>query len=101
MQGCATSLPKTGSIIGNVPCAATWLHGWIPVRPSRHPHTGVLWILYFPIDLATLIQTVGYLGIFLIVFADSGVLLGLVLPGDSLLFTAACWHPKAISTSGY
>jgi len=41
-----------------------------------------------PIDLATLIQTVGYLGIFLIVFADSGVLLGLVLPGDSLLFTA-------------
>ena len=41
-----------------------------------------------PIDLATLIQTVGYLGIFLIVFADSGALLGLVLPGDSLLFTA-------------
>ncbi len=34
-----------------------------------------------PIDLATLIRTVGYLGIFLMVFADSGVLLGLVLPG--------------------
>jgi membrane-associated protein len=43
---------------------------------------------FLPIDLATLIQTVGYLGIFLIVFADSGLLLGLVLPGDSLLFTA-------------
>jgi membrane-associated protein len=41
-----------------------------------------------PLDLATLIQAVGYLGIFLIVFADSGLLLGLVLPGDSLLFTA-------------
>ncbi len=41
-----------------------------------------------PLNLATLIQTVGYLGIFLIVFADSGLLLGLVLPGDSLLFTA-------------
>jgi len=41
-----------------------------------------------PIDLVTLIHTVGYLGIFLIVFADSGILLGLVLPGDSLLFTA-------------
>jgi membrane-associated protein len=39
-------------------------------------------------NLATLIHTVGYLGIFLIVFADSGLLLGLVLPGDSLLFTA-------------
>jgi membrane-associated protein len=42
----------------------------------------------FSLDLATLIQAVGYLGIFLIVFADSGLLLGLVLPGDSLLFTA-------------
>lgn len=41
-----------------------------------------------PLNLATLIHTVGYLGIFLIVFADSGLLLGLVLPGDSLLFTA-------------
>jgi membrane-associated protein len=41
-----------------------------------------------PIDLVTLIRSVGYLGIFLIVFADSGLLLGLVLPGDSLLFTA-------------
>jgi membrane-associated protein len=41
-----------------------------------------------PMDLATLIQAVSYLGIFLIVFADSGVLLGLISPGDSLLFTA-------------
>jgi len=41
-----------------------------------------------PMDLATLIQAVRYLGIFLIVFADSGVLLGLISPGDSLLLTA-------------
>ena len=41
-----------------------------------------------PMDLATLIRSVGSLGIFLIVFADSGVLLGMILPGDSLLFTA-------------
>jgi membrane-associated protein len=41
-----------------------------------------------PIDLATLRRSVGYLGIVLIVCADSGLLLGLVLPGDSLLFTA-------------
>ena len=40
------------------------------------------------LDLAILIQAVGYLGIFLIVFADSGLLLGLILSGDSLLFTA-------------
>lgn len=39
-------------------------------------------------DLESLIQTVGYLGLFAIVFAESGILIGLFLPGDSLLFTA-------------
>ncbi|HEX2621812.1 MAG TPA: VTT domain-containing protein [Phototrophicaceae bacterium] len=35
-----------------------------------------------------LIQSVGYLGIFAIVFAESGLFIGFFLPGDSLLFTA-------------
>jgi membrane-associated protein len=39
-------------------------------------------------DLVSLIKTVGYLGIFGIIFAESGIFLGLFLPGDSLLFTA-------------
>ena len=39
-------------------------------------------------DLATLIQTVGYLGVFAIVFVESGLLVGFFFPGDSLLFTA-------------
>ena len=39
-------------------------------------------------DLVSLIQTGGYLGISLIVFTESGILIGLFLPGDSLLFTA-------------
>lgn len=39
-------------------------------------------------DLKELLMTVGYLGIFLIVFAESGLLIGFFLPGDSLLFTA-------------
>lgn len=39
-------------------------------------------------DLITIIQAAGYLGIFLILFAESGVLIGFFLPGDSLLFTA-------------
>ncbi len=39
-------------------------------------------------DLTTLITTVGYAGIFAIVFAESGLLVGFFLPGDSLLFTA-------------
>lgn len=40
------------------------------------------------LDLAGMIQAVGYVGLFIIIFAESGVLLGLFLPGDSLLFTA-------------
>lgn len=39
-------------------------------------------------DLKELIQSAGYLGIFAIVFAESGLLVGMFLPGDSLLFTA-------------
>lgn len=39
-------------------------------------------------DLVSIIKTYGYLGLFLIIFAESGVLIGFFLPGDSLLFTA-------------
>lgn len=39
-------------------------------------------------DLIALIKTFGYLGIFAIVFAESGLFFGFFLPGDSLLFTA-------------
>ncbi len=40
------------------------------------------------LDLKTLIQSIGYLGIFAIIFAESGLLIGFFLPGDTLLFTA-------------
>lgn len=39
-------------------------------------------------DLNELIQNIGYIGIFAIVFAESGLFFGFFLPGDSLLFTA-------------
>ena len=39
-------------------------------------------------DLVALIKTVGYIGLFVIVFAESGLFIGFFLPGDSLLFTA-------------
>lgn len=39
-------------------------------------------------DLITLIETFGYLGVGMIVFAESGLFFGFFLPGDSLLFTA-------------
>jgi membrane-associated protein len=40
------------------------------------------------LDPKTLIADVGIWGIFLVVFAESGLLVGFFLPGDSLLFTA-------------
>lgn len=39
-------------------------------------------------DLTELIKSAGYIGIFLIIFAESGLLVGMFFPGDSLLFTA-------------
>ncbi|OHA10194.1 MAG: hypothetical protein A3A44_01190 [Candidatus Sungbacteria bacterium RIFCSPLOWO2_01_FULL_60_25] len=41
-----------------------------------------------PGDLTALILAAGYLGLFAVVFAESGLLIGFFLPGDSLLFTA-------------
>jgi len=45
-------------------------------------------------DLVLLIKTVGYLGLFGIIFAESGLLIGFFLPGDSLLFTAGLLAAK-------
>lgn len=39
-------------------------------------------------NLVSFIKAAGYLGVFGIVFAESGLLIGFFLPGDSLLFTA-------------
>jgi len=38
--------------------------------------------------LAELIKAAGYLGLFGLVFGETGLLIGVMLPGDSLLFTA-------------
>ena len=39
-------------------------------------------------DLIPFITTAGYIGIALIIFAETGLLIGFFFPGDSLLFTA-------------
>ncbi len=44
--------------------------------------------LFTPEGLTALIQSVGYLGLFAIIFAESGLFFGFFLPGDSLIFTA-------------
>ncbi|MDO8742465.1 MAG: VTT domain-containing protein [bacterium] len=47
-------------------------------------------------DLVNLIKVGGYLGLFAIIFAESGLFFGFFLPGDSLLFTAGF-----LSSQGY
>jgi membrane-associated protein len=39
-------------------------------------------------DLIEFIRTAGYIGLFFIIFAESGLFFGFFFPGDSLLFTA-------------
>lgn len=40
------------------------------------------------LDLTEFIRAIGYVGVFVIVFLESGIPLGFFLPGDSLLFSA-------------
>jgi membrane-associated protein len=40
------------------------------------------------LDPKHLLNTYGVIGVFLVLFAETGILIGIVLPGDSLLFTA-------------
>ncbi|MDQ5962143.1 MAG: rane-associated protein [Patescibacteria group bacterium] len=47
-------------------------------------------------DLPTFIQSVGLIGIGAVVFLESGILVGMFLPGDSLLFTAGI-----LASAGY
>ena len=44
--------------------------------------------MFFGVELQALVETIGYLGVFAIVFVESGLFFGFFLPGDSLLFTA-------------
>jgi len=51
-------------------------------------------------DLESLIRTVGYVGLFAIIFAESGLFFGFFLPGDSLLLTAGLLASRADPASG-
>ncbi len=47
-------------------------------------------------DIQALVAWAGYIGLFLIVFAETGLLIGFFLPGDSLLFTAGLFAAKGM-----
>ena len=51
---------------------------------------------FFHIDLIGLIETLGYIGLFGIVFAESGLFFGFFFPGDRLLFTAGLLASQGI-----
>lgn len=53
-------------------------------------------ILFLHGNLIDIITTLGYLGVSLIIFAESGIFFGFFLPGDSLLFTAGLLATQGI-----
>jgi membrane-associated protein len=87
----ARQLPKhyTWGLCGPV------LYRWLFVRYNGSTHARPMPGMLFrrekgrlTMDLTHLLVTVGYVGLFAIIFAESGLFFGFFLPGDSLLFTA-------------
>ncbi|EKD91356.1 MAG: hypothetical protein ACD_30C00018G0004 [uncultured bacterium] len=52
-------------------------------------------------DLKSIVETIGYIGVFSIVFLESGMLIGFFFPGDSLLFTAGFLASQGIFNISY
>ncbi len=48
------------------------------------------------LDLVSFIVAAGYVGLFVIIFAETGLLIGMFLPGDSLLLTVGLVASKGI-----
>jgi membrane-associated protein len=51
-------------------------------------------------DLVKIIESFGYIGLFAIIFAESGLFFGFFLPGDSLLLTAGLLASRVNPTTG-
>jgi len=47
-------------------------------------------------DLRLFVEQIGYIGVYVIIFIESGLLVGFFLPGDSLLFTAGFLASPAV-----
>ena len=56
---------------------------------------------HFLTDPVLIIKTVGLVGIFIIIFSESGLFFGFFLPGDSLLFTAGFLASQGFIPTGW
>jgi membrane-associated protein len=52
------------------------------------PAPGTTALALNPLDPTSLLSSLGTIGVFVVLFAETGLLIGFFLPGDSLLFTA-------------
>lgn|GEM_PF-126479 len=76
-----TLLFCTAVIVG----VALLIDAWIPMHSWISTLTSSMQALA---DTVALLTVIGYVGLFIVVFAESGFFVGFFLPGDSLLFTA-------------
>jgi membrane-associated protein len=54
-----------------------------------------------PLSSTSLLGSLGALGLFVVLFAETGLLIGFVLPGDSLLFTAGVLCSTSSGKTGH
>src|SRR5215212_2710826 len=57
-------------------------------RSTGRPHAAADGGPMLPGNLEEILKSIGLLGIWAMIFAESGLLVGFFLPGDSVLFTA-------------
>ena len=51
---------------------------------------------FLHIDIVSLVKTLGYIGLSIVIFSESGLFFGFFLPGDSVLFSAGLLASKGV-----